>query len=193
MAGNVCTKEMTQELIMNGADIVKVGIGPGSACTTTRKTGVGMPQLSAILECADVAHGLGGHICGDGGCKEEKDICKAIGAGADFVMLGGMLAGTDECEGSWVHDTDMTRLGPITGGKRIFRYFGMSSYAAQDMFSGAIKDYAAEEGTTIEVPYKGSIHKVMKEIMGSLRSYCAYVGAKKIKDAPKCTTFVRVR
>ncbi len=102
MAGNVVTGEMTEELILSGADIVKVGIGPGSVCTTRSMTGVGYPQLSAVIECADAAHGLGGRICADGGCTTPGDVAKAFGGGADFVMLGGMLAGHDECAGDVV-------------------------------------------------------------------------------------------
>ena len=99
LAGNVVTGEMVEELILSGADIIKVGIGPGSVCTTRKKTGVGYPQLSAVLECADAAHGLGGHIISDGGCTCPGDVAKAFGAGADFVMMGGMLAGHDQSGG----------------------------------------------------------------------------------------------
>jgi len=208
MAGNVCTPEMTQELILAGADIVKIGIGPGSACTTRKKTGVGYPQLHAVVDCANVAHGLSGHICADGGCRTEGDICKCFGAGADFVMLGGMLAGTEECDGDWKKEYEcQSYIAPDGSGiwvdrpklptgktKKVYlKFMGMSSYAAQDQFNGGAPEYAAEEGEVIEIPYKGPVEAVLKEICGSLRSYCAYIGATKLKDAPKCTNFVRIR
>lgn len=187
MAGNVCTPEMVQELIIVGrVDIVKVGIGPGSVCTTRVKTGVGYPQLSAIIECADAAHGLGGLICADGGCRTPADIVKAFGAGADFVMLGGMLAGTAECDGevkSYHIDDDSAGY---------MEFFGMASETAQEQFYGGVKDYCAAEGKTVRVPYRGPVEKVIQEITGGLRSACAYVGAARLKDLSKCCTFVRV-
>lgn len=183
MAGNVATPEMVQELLIEGrADIVKVGIGPGSVCTTRRMTGVGYPQLSAIIECADAAHGNKGHICADGGCRIPGDVAKAFGAGADFVMLGGMLAGTGECEGEWVI---------VDGQKRSLRFYGMSSREAQEKHLGGVKDYCAAEGKSVDVPYKGPAEEVLKEVTGGLRSACAYVGADRLKDLPKCCTFVR--
>jgi len=177
IAGNVCTSEMVQELILEGADIVKIGIGPGSLCTTRTMTGIGRPQLSAVIDCADAAHGLGGFIMADGGCKTPADIAKAFGAGADFVMLGGMLAGTDECGG--LH----TNKG--------LQVYGMSSREAQEQYYGGVKDYCAPEGRCSIVPFKGPVANVIKEIKGGLRSACAYVGAKSLKDLSKCTTFVR--
>jgi GMP reductase len=173
MAGNVATPEMVQELLLMGADIVKVGIGPGSACTTRLVTGVGYPQLSAVIECADAAHGLGGLICADGGCKWPGDVAKAFAAGADFVMIGGMLAGCDECTDPNV-------------------FFGMASEEAQEMFRGGVADYCAPEGKSLRVVNKGPANDVLKEITGGLRSACAYVGAARLKDLPKCTTFIRV-
>jgi GMP reductase len=178
MAGNVATAEMTQELILAGADIVKVGIGPGSACVTRIKTGVGYPQLSAIAECADAAHGLGGLICGDGGCTTPGDIAKAMGAGADLVMLGGMLAGTTECSGR-----------RSSGG---FEFYGMASETAQNKYYSGVKGYAAAEGKTVVIPERGPVKPILREIKGGLRSACSYVGASKLKDLSKCTTFVRV-
>lgn len=178
MVGNVATGEMTQELILAGADIVKVGIGPGSACTTRLITGVGYPQLSAIIECADAAHGLGAYVCSDGGCVTPGDVAKALGAGADFVMLGGMLAGTDECAG------ERTDKG--------FKFFGMSSNAAQDQFYGGKKPYVAAEGRSVIIPNKGPVEPILQEICGGLRSACSYVGAAKLKDLSKCCTFIRV-
>ncbi len=182
MAGNVATPEMVQELLISGAaDIVKIGIGPGSVCTTRMITGVGYPQLSAIIECADAAHGLRGHVCADGGCRTPGDIVKAFAAGADFVMLGGMLAGHDECEGDWI----------IRDGKRIgMPFYGMSSQRALDKYAGGRRDYRASEGKETMVPYKGPVKETLQEITGGIRSACAYVGATRLKDLSKCTTFV---
>ena len=171
IAGNVATPEMTEELILRGADIVKVGIGPGSACTTRKVTGVGYPQLSAVLECSDAAHGLDGHIIADGGCTTPGDVAKAFCAGADFVMLGGMLAGHDETGTS---------------------FYGMSSDYAQEKYYGELKDYRASEGREIEyVEPKGPLKNTIKEILGGLRSACTYIGARELRHAPKCATFVR--
>ena len=185
MAGNVCTPEMVQELILSGGvDIVKIGIGPGSACTTRITTGVGYPQLSATIECADAAHGLKGHIVADGGCVHPGDVAKAFGAGADFVMLGGMLAGHDECEGDWVTDDSGRRVG--------FGFFGMSSHEAMSRFNGGKSDYRASEGRSVRVPYRGSVLDTVDEVLGGLRSACTYVGTERLKDFSKCCTFVRV-
>ncbi len=193
MAGNVCTPEMTQEIIINGkADIVKIGIGPGSVCTTRMVTGVGYPQLSAIAECADVAHGLEAHICADGGMDREDKICKAFGAGADFCMLGGMLAGTDECEGEWTAEhVDISEKPYKLYGKRFLKYHGMSSEQAMDLHSGGMADYKAAEGIEIIVPAKGPAAKIIQKIKGSLRSSCTLIGANSLKDHPKCCTFIR--
>ena len=182
MAGNVATPDMVQELLISGAaDIVKIGIGPGSVCTTRLMTGVGYPQLSAIIECADAAHGLRGHVCADGGCRSPGDVVKAFAAGADFVMLGGMLAGVDECEGEWVEKE----------GKRVaLAFYGMSSRKALDKYSGGRRDYRACEGREIEVQCKGPVKETIQEITGGIRSACAYVGATRLKDLSKCTTFV---
>jgi GMP reductase len=182
MAGNVATPDMVQELLISGAaDIVKIGIGPGSVCTTRLMTGVGYPQLSAIIECADAAHGLRGHVCADGGCRSPGDVVKAFAAGADFVMLGGMLAGVDECEGEWIEQE----------GKRVaLSFYGMSSRKALDRYSGGRRDYRACEGREIEVPYKGPVKETIQEITGGIRSACAYVGATRLKDLSKCATFV---
>ena len=178
IAGNVCTPEATEEIILAGADIVKIGIGPGSVCTTRKMTGVGFPQLSATIECADAAHGLGGHIITDGGCTVAGDIAKSFGAGADFVMLGGMFAGHDECEGEKEGDK--------------MKFYGMSSENAQIRHYGKKVSYRASEGKTVYVDYKGSVKTTVEEILGGLRSACTYAGAKTLKDLPKCTTFVRV-
>ena len=178
IAGNVVTADMTQELILRGADIIKIGIGPGSVCTTRIQTGVGYPQLSAIIECADAAHGLGGHIIADGGCTCSGDVAKAFGAGADFVMLGSLLAGHDEGGGE------------IKDDKVIF--YGMSSDTAMEKHHGGMAEYRSSEGRTVSIPYKGSVHKTVLCILGGLRSTCTYVGAFSLKQLSKCTTFVRV-
>ncbi len=182
MAGNVATPDMVQELLISGAaDIVKIGIGSGSVCTTRLKAGVGYPQLSAIIECADAAHGLRGHVCADGGCRTPADVVKAFAAGADFVMLGGMLAGHDECEGEWVEESGV-RAG--------MKFYGMSSRTALDKYAGGRKDYRACEGKEVVVPSKGPVSETIQEITGGIRSACAYVGAARLKDLSKCTTFV---
>mgnify|MGYP003149099311 CR=1 FL=1 len=185
IAGNVVTREMTEALILAGADIIKVGIGPGSVCTTRKQAGVGYPQLSAVSECADAAHGLGGFVMADGGCTCPGDIAKAFGAGADFVMLGGMLAGHEECEGDLITNEE--------DGGQYKVFYGMSSDTAMQRHSGGVATYRASEGKTVKVPYRGSVVGTVKEILGGIRSACTYVGAKRIKDLPKCTTFVRVQ
>ncbi|MBK1839661.1 GMP reductase [Azospirillum sp. YIM B02556] len=187
MAGNVVTGDMTEALLLAGADIVKVGIGPGSVCTTRKMTGVGYPQLSAIIECADAAHGLKGQVCGDGGCTVPGDISKAYGAGADFVMLGGMLAGHDECEGDIRYeDRDGSRV-PVA-----MTFYGMSSDTAMHKYAGGVASYRASEGKTVELPYRGPVENTMQEIMGGVRSMMTYIGATRLKEVPKRTTFVRV-
>jgi GMP reductase len=182
MAGNVVTGEMTEELILSGADIVKVGIGPGSVCTTRKMTGVGYPQLSAIIECADAAHGLEGHICADGGCTTPGDVAKAFGGGADFVMLGGMFAGHDECGGETVE----------RDGDKFQRFYGMSSKAAMEKYAGGVAQYRAAEGKEVLVPYRGPVAGTVQEILGGVRSACTYVGARRLRELSKRTTFVRV-
>lgn len=183
MAGNVVTGEVVEELILSGVDIVKVGIGPGSVCTTRKMTGVGYPQLSAIIECADAAHGLGGHICGDGGCTVPGDISKAFAGGADFVMLGGMLAGHDESEQEIVTDED---------GNRFLAFYGMSSDTAMKKHKGGVAEYRASEGKTVKIPYRGAVHDTLQDILGGIRSTCTYVGARRLKELSKRTTFIRV-
>ncbi|WP_372396191.1 GMP reductase [Azospirillum sp. HJ39] len=187
MAGNVVTGDMTEALLLAGADIVKVGIGPGSVCTTRKMTGVGYPQLSAIIECADAAHGLKGQVCGDGGCAVPGDISKAYGAGADFVMLGGMLAGHDECEGDIRYEESDGGPVPVA-----MVFYGMSSGTAMHKYSGGVASYRAAEGKTVEVPYRGPVEGTMQEIMGGVRSMMTYIGATRLKEVPKRTTFVRV-
>jgi GMP reductase len=201
IAGNVVTGEMVEELILTGADIIKVGIGPGSCCTTRIKTGVGYPQLSAVIECADAAHGLGGHIIADGGCVCPGDIAKAFGAGADFVMLGGMLAGHDESGGEIIEEiyddgsykwTPSGHYSSDLKTKKYKTFYGMSSDTAQNKYYEGQKKYRASEGRTVKIPYKGQIEKTINEILGGLRSACTYVGAKSLKELSKRTTFIRV-
>ena len=183
MAGNVVTGEMVEELLLAGADLIKVGIGPGSVCTTRVKTGVGYPQLSAIIECADAAHGLGGQIISDGGCKIPGDVAKAFGGGADFVMLGGMFAGHTESGGKIIE----------INGEKFKQFYGMSSETAMNKHVGGIADYRASEGKTVEIPYRGAIENTVQDILGGLRSTCTYVGASRLKELTKRTTFIRVQ
>ena len=196
IAGNVVTGEMTEELILNGADIVKVGIGPGSVCTTRIQTGVGYPQLSAVIECADAAHGLGGHIIADGGCTCSGDVAKAFAAGADFVMLGGMLAGHDEGGGEVITKRYLTNEmnsdgSPVVEEKQFVQFYGMSSESANNKHFGGLKNYRSSEGRTVLVPYRGSVADTVQEVLGGIRSTCTYAGALKLKQLSKCTTFVR--
>jgi GMP reductase len=200
IAGNVVTGDQTEELLLNGADIVKVGIGPGSVCTTRIKTGVGYPQLSAVIECADAAHGLGGHIIADGGCTCPGDVAKAFAGGADFVMLGGMLAGHDQGGGDIV--TKHTATGgayktpegtfiPHFEERHFVQFYGMSSDAANTKHFGGLKDYRASEGREVLVPYRGSVNDTIQGILGGMRSTCTYAGALRLKHLNKCTTFIR--
>lgn len=181
IAGNVVTGEMTEELILSGADIVKIGIGPGSVCTTRIQTGVGYPQLSAVIECSDAAHGLGGMVVSDGGCTCPGDFAKAFGGGADFVMSGGMFSGHDESGGELIQRAN--------GLFKVF--YGMSSTTAMDKHSGGVAEYRSSEGKTVEVPYRGPVAATLQDILGGLRSACTYVGASSIKEMSKRTTFVR--
>ena len=182
IAGNVVTADMTQELVLSGADIVKVGIGPGSVCTTRIQTGVGYPQLSAVMECADAAHGLGAHIIADGGCTCPGDVAKGFGGGADFVMLGGMLAGHDEGKGKVVKNN----------GSKFIEFYGSSSLEANKKHYGGLSDYRSSEGRIVRVKYRGKIKDTISNILGGIRSSCTYVGAPSLKQLSKCTTFVRV-
>lgn len=182
MAGNVVTAEMTEQLILSGADIVKVGIGPGSVCTTRKQTGVGYPQLSACIECGDAAHGLGGHICADGGIVVPGDLAKSFGGGADFVMLGGMMAGHDESAGELVEQE----------GIKYKLFYGMSSDTAMEKYAGGVASYRSSEGKTVKIRYRGAIEETVLDILGGLRSSCTYVGARRLKELPKRTTFIRV-
>ena len=182
IAGNVVTADMTQELILSGADIVKVGIGPGSVCTTRIQTGVGYPQLSAVMECADAAHGLGAHIIADGGCTCPGDVAKGFGAGADFVMLGGMLAGHKEGGGEII----------LRNGEKFIEFYGSSSEEANEKHYGGLANYRSSEGKKVVIKLKSSLDKTIRDILGGIRSSCTYVGAPSLKQLSKCTTFVRV-
>lgn len=188
VCGNVVSREMVEELIMNcGADIVKVGIGSGSVCITRLQTGVGMPQLSAVIESSDSAHGLNGFIVSDGGCTTPADIAKAFGGGADFVMLGGMLAGHDESGGETIIDTTNTNTNT-----KYKLFYGMSSSTAMEQYHGGVASHRSAEGKTVKIPYRGPVESTILDILGGIRSTCTYIGAKRIKDIPKCTTFIRV-
>ncbi len=182
IAGNVVTGEMTEEIILSGADVVKIGIGGGSCCTTRIQTGVGYPQLSAVIECADAAHGLGGHIMADGGCVCAGDVAKAFGGGADFVMLGGMLAGHTESAGEE----------EVVDGVKYKTFYGMSSDTAMNKYHGGVANYRSSEGKTTRIKYRGRIKDTIESILGGVRSTCTYIGAKNLKNVPKCATFVRV-
>ena len=201
IAGNVVTGDQTQELILNGADIVKVGIGPGSVCTTRIQTGVGYPQLSAVIECADAAHGLGGHIVADGGCTCPGDVAKAFAGGADFVMLGGMLAGHDEGGGEVISKhyangeatlLDNGNFLPHYEEKQFVQFYGMSSDSANKKHFGGLKEYRSSEGREILVPYRGAVSRTIQDILGGLRSTCTYIGAPTLKQISKCATFIEV-
>jgi GMP reductase len=197
IAGNVVTGEMTEELILNGADIVKVGIGPGSVCTTRIQTGVGYPQLSAVMECADAAHGLGGHIIADGGCATPGDVVKAFAGGADYVMLGGMFAGHDEGGGNIINkryetnELDTSFNTKITVEKKFIQFYGMSSDAANVKHFGGLKDYRSSEGREILLPYRGEVSNTIQDILGGIRSACTYAGAQRLKHLMRCATFIR--
>ncbi len=182
IAGNVVTADMTQELVLSGADIVKVGIGPGSVCTTRIQTGVGYPQLSAVMECADAAHGLGAHIIADGGCTCPGDVAKGFGAGADFVMLGGMLAGHKEGGGDIIDEN----------GTKFIEFYGSSSEEANEKHYGGLANYRSSEGKKVKIQMKNSLDSTIRDILGGVRSSCTYVGASSLKQLSKCTTFVRV-
>ena len=185
IAGNVVTADMTAELILAGVDIVKVGVGPGSVCTTRTKTGIGYPQLSAVIECADAAHGVGGHIIADGGCNSSGDVVKAFASGADFVMIGGMLAGHDECDGELIFKDDHPE--PVG-----MQFYGMASKTAMDRHGHPNREYRGEEGKSVIVPYRGAVQDTVNDILSGIRSACTYVGANRLKDLTKCATFVKV-
>ena len=205
MVGNVVTGDITEDFILSGADIVKVGIGNGAQCLTRKQTGCGRPQFSAIVECADAAHQVGGKICSDGGITCPGDIGKAFGAGADFVMIGSLFAGTDEAEGEIVtkyyHNGEYNKIDidkiayrfePHIIEKKFKQFYGMSSTLAQEKFGNGKPSYRASEGRVTLVPYAGPIDEVIEEFLGGLRSTMTYVGAKRLKDIPKQSVFYKV-
>ena len=188
IAGNVVTNEMTEELLLQGADIIKIGIGPGATCLTRRKTGVGYPQLSAVIESADAAHGISnnkgyGLIIADGGIVFPADIGKAYCAGADFTMMGSMFAGYDQSEGEIIEEN----------GKKFMLHFGSSSNTALKTFYGKVDEHRTSEGRTVKVPLKGDIKILLNDIFGSLRSTGTYIGARRLKEFPKRATFILVK
>ena len=202
IAGNVATPEMVQELIINGADYVKIGIGPGSVCTTRRQTGIGYPQISAAIECSDAAHGLGAGIILDGGMRTPGDVAKAFCANSDMVMIGGMFAGTDECDGEIIEKTfklDECDWNKEFGGwfnryviKQFKVFYGMSSEYAQEQHGAGMKEYRSSEGRVEEVELVGSVEPIILDLLGGLRSTGTYIGAEYIKHFGKCSTLIRV-
>lgn len=187
IAGNVVTNEITEEIILAGADIVKIGIGPGSACTTRRMTGVGYPQLSAVIECADSAHGIAnergvGRIIADGGQQYPSDIAKAFCGGADFNMCGSLFSGFEQSGGETI----------IKDGKKFKEYFGSSSNKAMIELYGKKDNHRASEGRYTLIPHKGDLHDFIQDLMGSLRSTATYIGARQLKEFPKRATFIKV-
>lgn len=184
IAGNVVTREMVEELILNAkVDIVKVGIGSGSVCTTRLQTGVGYPQFSAVLECADAAHGVGGMIMSDGGVQVPGDFAKAFGGGADFVMAGSMFAGYDESGGNIIDGGD---------GEKYKEFYGMSSANAMNKYAGGVAKYRSAEGKAVRVKYKGGVESQVLNIMGGLRSTMTYIGAREFKHISRCASFIKV-
>ena len=187
-AGNVVTGDIAEHLIQNcGVDVVKIGIGPGAACTTRKLTGVGYPQLSAVIESANSAHGVKGWICSDGGCRSPGDVATAICGGADFVMLGFMLAGHDQCGEELVTEIDPYKKVPTK-----MKFYGMSSKEAMIKYYGEVAPHRAPEGQTLEVEYRGDVEETVLEILGGVRSCATYIGAEKLKEMHKRATFVRV-
>jgi len=183
MAGNIVTGNMVEKLIDCGADIIKTGIGGGSLCLTRIVAGIGYPQFSAINECAYYAHGHPqGHICGDGGCRYPGDIAKSFAGGADFTMIGGMLGGTEECEGEWVEEN----------GKKFLKFHGMSSEEAMDIHYNGMASHRTAEGKEVKIPYKGKVERVVQDILGGLSSACSYSGAVELKDLHKCAMIAKV-
>lgn len=181
IAGNVVTPRAVEILAKAGANIVKVGIGSGSACTTRLKTGVGYPQLSTIMNCVQAAHDNSAYLMSDGGCKNPGDIAKALVAGADFVMLGGMLAGHAESEGDILEDSF---------GNMVVEFHGMSSNIANESYSGGLKNYRTSEGREVLIPYRGYVKNTIEDICGGLRSACTYTNSATIRDLSKAK-FVR--
>lgn len=216
MVGNVVTGDMVQDLILTGADIVKCGIGPGANCTTRKETGCGRPQFSTVLECAEAAHAIDGMICADGGVTCNGDIIKAFGAGADFVMVGSLVAGTDEADGEVIekmyrtneyefYEEDCCTLTkpstrewteyhpdkPIYSIKKFKLAYGMSSKYAQDKHWNGMANYRTSEGIVTLKEYVGPAQEIIDSYLGGLRSCMTYISAKRLKDIPKCCTFYK--
>jgi GMP reductase len=180
MVGSVVTPDRVETLIECGADIVKVGIGSGSVCTTRAITGVGYPQFSAVMECAAAAESAGGSIVADGGITCPGDAVKAFAAGAKYVMIGGLFAGHKEGL------TDNLLAGePVP-------FYGMASKEAQDKHNGGIADYRASEGKFVIVPYRGTINDTVKTLLGGIRSACTYLGCESIENLHRKAHFVKV-
>lgn len=187
IAGNIVTNEIAEQLLLSGADIIKVGIGPGAACLTRRKTGVGYPQLSAVIECADASHGISndqgyGLIIADGGTVHPSCVAKAFCAGGDFVMAGSQFAGFDQSGGNIIEEN----------GKKFKVHFGSSSNTALEKFYGGVQKHRASEGRTVKIPYKGDINNFVLDLLGSLRSTGTYIGARQLKEFSKRATFLLV-
>ena len=204
MCGNIASSDICHKLL-EYADILKIGIGSGAVCTTRKMTGCGVPMVSLILDCADVAHSVGGMICADGGIVEVGDICKAFALNADFVMSGGMFAGTNEAEGEIITDCIRTNrysyeeydgiptpLNPIYDYKKYKLYYGMSSKLANNKFAGGMSNYKASEGREVLIPYTGSLDDILQDIKGGIASACTYIGAANVKDMSKCATLIKV-
>lgn len=183
IAGNVATYAGADYLAAAGADAIKVGIGPGSVCTTRMKTGFGVPQLTAIVDCSKVDR----HVIADGGIRYPSDAVKALAAGADMVMIGGLLSGTDETPGDVIE-----KKGPDGVIKRFKRFRGMASKEAQEDFMGLMQDWKTAEGVALEVPSKGSAKAVLMDLMGGIRSGMTYCGAIEIRDLKRKAQFMEI-
>lgn len=191
IAGSVATKDMAEELVLEGADIVRLGIGSGSACTTRKMTGVGYPQLSAIIDCSDV-HGINfgdsriyGLIMSDGGARDPGDIAIAFCAGADFLMSGYLFSGFDQSGGELIEKE-------VSGEKKKFKqYYGMASKEAMKKYE-KFEDYRTDEGRSLEIPYRGDVNDFIKKLLGGLRSTATYIGARNLKEFSKRATFLIV-
>ncbi len=182
IAGNVVDSAGVVQIIDAGANCSKVGLGNGSVCRTREKTGVGRPQLSTIVETADTCHQRGAYVMADGGVTCPGDVCKAFGAGADFVIAGSMFAGCDEADGECI----------TVGNKHFKQYYGMSSHFAQEKHFGGIRKYSASEGREKLIPCTGSLESVLQDIDGGLKSCCTYIGCDKMKNFSRHTTFYKV-
>lgn len=204
MCGNIASSDICHKLL-EYADILKIGIGSGAVCTTRKMTGCGVPMVSLILECADIAHSVNGMICADGGIVEVGDIAKAFCLNADFVMAGGMFAGTDEAEGEIITECIRSNrysyeeinnkqipLNPIYDYKKYKLYYGMSSKLANNKFAGGMSNYKASEGREVLIPYTGPLDEILQDIRGGIASACTYIGAANVKNMSKCATLIKV-